>query len=99
MAKHRAPEKAPFMAADAYGKSLRGLSCNLLVKDVPRSVKFQIEVLGARAVYTDPDFAVMRFADPLGGEVAEWMLHADHTYGSHPLLGLTGDGALRGVGV
>jgi uncharacterized glyoxalase superfamily protein PhnB len=27
------------------------------------------------------------------------MLHADHTYGDHPLLALTGDGALRGAGV
>jgi catechol 2,3-dioxygenase-like lactoylglutathione lyase family enzyme len=99
MAKHRAADQVPFMAADAYGRSLRGLSFNLLVKDVPRSVKFQTEVLGARLVYADADFAVLRFADPLGGEAAEWMLHADHTYGAHPLLGLTGDGALRGIGI
>lgn len=98
MAKHRAPDQAPFMTADAYGRSLRGLSFNLLVKDVARAVKFQAEVLGARAAYVDPDFAVMRFADPLHGDGAEWMLHADHTYGAHPLLGLTGDGALRGIG-
>ena len=26
------------------------------------------------------------------------MLHADHTYGEHPLLALTGDGAIRGAG-
>ena len=31
-----------------------------------------------------------------GGQ--QWMLHADHTYADHPLLGLTGDGALRGAG-
>jgi uncharacterized glyoxalase superfamily protein PhnB len=27
------------------------------------------------------------------------MLHADHTYGGHPLLALTGDGAVRGAGI
>jgi len=99
MAKHRAPDQTPFMAADAYGKSLAGLSVNLLVKDVARAVKFQTEVLGARLVYGDADFAVLRFADPAHGGTAEWMLHADHTYGTHPLLGLTGDGALRGAGI
>lgn len=99
MAKHRGQDQTPFMAADAYGRSLKGLSFNLLVQDVTRSIKFQTEVLGARVVYADPDFAVLRFADPAGGETAEWMLHADHTYGNHPLLGLTGDGMLRGVGV
>ena len=35
----------------------------------------------------------------LPGGTVEWMLHADHTYGDHPLLALTGDNALRGVGV
>jgi hypothetical protein len=28
----------------------------------------------------------------------EWMLHADHTYHDNPLLRLTGDGTMRGVG-
>ena len=41
----------------------------------------------------DADFAVLAH----GGQ--QWMLHGDHTYHSNPLLGLTGDGALRGVGV
>lgn len=91
MAKLRAGE--PFMPADAYGRSLRGLGINLLVRDVARAVAFQTGVLGATAVYADPDFAVLR----LGG--GEWMLHADHAFADHPLLALTGDGALRGVGV
>jgi catechol 2,3-dioxygenase-like lactoylglutathione lyase family enzyme len=83
----------PWMTAPDYGRSLRGLSINLLVKDVARAVDFAREVLGARLVYGDADFAVLR------REGAEWMLHADHTYGNHPLLALTGDGALRGAGV
>jgi catechol 2,3-dioxygenase-like lactoylglutathione lyase family enzyme len=91
MAKLRRGE--PFMAADAYGRSLSGMGVNLLVRDIARAVAFQREVLGCTAVYADPDFAVMRHG---GGE---WMLHADHTFADHPLLALTGDGALRGVGV
>ena len=61
----------PWMPADEYGRSLRGLSINLLVADVARSKAFQTEVLGAELVYADPDFAVLR------GFGGEWMLHAE----------------------
>ncbi len=87
-------DQVPWMSPPDYGRSLRGFQVNLLVKDVARSVAFAREVLGASVIYADPDFAVLRH-----GERSEWMLHADHTYGSHPLLGLTGDGAVRGAGV
>lgn len=93
MVKKRGEQEQPWMTAPDYGRSLRGLSINLLVKDVARAVAFAREVLGAELVYGDADFAVLR------REGAEWMLHADHTYGSHPLLALTGDGVLRGAGV
>ena len=92
MAKQRGTRE-PWMAAPDYGRSLRGFHVNLLVKQVARSVAFAREVLGATVVYDDPDFAVLRHG------TAEWMLHADHSYGNHPLLALTGDGALRGAGV
>ncbi len=82
----------PWMPADAYGRSLKGFGVNLLVRDVPRAVAFQTAVLGVELVYADRDFAVLRHG------AQEWMLHADHTYGEHPLLGLTGDGAIRGAG-
>jgi uncharacterized glyoxalase superfamily protein PhnB len=91
MAKLRTGE--PFMAADTYGRSLRGMGVNLLVRDVARAVAFQAGVLGCGVAYADPDFAVVRH----GG--SEWMLHADHSFADHPLLALTGDGALRGVGI
>jgi catechol 2,3-dioxygenase-like lactoylglutathione lyase family enzyme len=97
MTKLRAPGQEPFMSAADYGRSLRGLGINLLVRDVARSVAFAREVLGATVVYSDPDFAVLRHGSGESG--AEWMLHADHTYSSHPLLTLTGDGAIRGAGV
>jgi len=83
----------PWMPADQYGRSLTGFGVNLLVRDVARSVAFQTGVLGVELVYADADFAV------LGQAGRQWMLHADHTYGDHPLLALTGDGAIRGAGI
>ena len=80
------------MSADEYGRSLRGLTINLLVRDIEPAVAFAREVLGAEPVYSDPDFAVLRHGP------SEWMLHADHTYRDHPLYrSLSADGA-RGIG-
>ena len=58
-----------FMSADAYGRSLRGLGINMLVRDVARSVGFLGDILGVEAVYRDQDFAVCRY------QGQEWMLH------------------------
>ena len=87
----------PWMAVDAYGRSLTGMGVNLLVREVARSVAFLTEVLRLETVYADADFAVLRHGGREGGQ--DVILHADHTYAAHPLLALTGDGALRGVGV
>jgi catechol 2,3-dioxygenase-like lactoylglutathione lyase family enzyme len=91
------------MAADAYGRSLRGMGVNLLVREVARSVAFLTEVLALDLVYADADFAVLRYGNREGGGQEgggqDVILHADHTYAEHPLLALTGDGALRGAGV
>ncbi len=82
----------PWMPAPDYGRSLEGLTINLLVSDVAAALAFHREVLDAEVVYDDPDFAVLRRGS------AEWMLHADHTYKDHPLYGsLTGELA-RGIG-
>ncbi len=83
----------PWMAAAEYGKSLRGLGLNLLVRDVARAIRFQRAVLGAEVVYSDPDFAVLRAC---GGE---WMLHADHAYLDHPMHGIAATAEGRGAGL
>lgn len=80
-------------SGETYGRALRGFGVNLLVRDVLASVAFLVEVMGVEQVYSDADFALMRH------QGMEFMLHADGTYHSNPLLGLTGDGAVRGVGV
>ena len=82
----------PWMAADDYGRGLRGLTVNLLVRDMDAALPFYREVLDATVVYSDADFAVLRRGE------AEWMLHADHTYSDHPLRGSLDGDLHRGVG-
>jgi catechol 2,3-dioxygenase-like lactoylglutathione lyase family enzyme len=82
----------PWMPAPDYGRSLHGLTLNLLVRDVAALLPFHREVLGAEIIYHDPDFAVFRYGE------AEWMVHADHTYLEHPLHQTLASGVARGVG-
>ncbi len=81
--------------APAYARRLRGLGVNLLVRDIRRALPFHLEVLGAECLYDDEDFAALRHT-AADGTVAEWMLHADHSYDHHPLGGLLGEA--RGCG-
>ncbi len=71
-------------AAD-YGKNLKGIGFNLLVRDVEKTIEFSKTVLQADIRYWNEDFAVLALGD------AEWMLHADHTYSDNPLLGFVRD--------
>jgi catechol 2,3-dioxygenase-like lactoylglutathione lyase family enzyme len=48
------------------------------VRDVEASLRFYREVLGVTVDYADLDFAALK----AGG--TEFMLHADHTYDTHP---------------
>jgi uncharacterized glyoxalase superfamily protein PhnB len=91
--KKRAPDKTPPVAAPEYGRMLRGVGFNLLVRDVARSVHFAAEVLGATSFYDDADFAAMKLN---GGD---FMFHADHTYGGNPLSGVVAGAEARGAGV
>ncbi|MBM3519029.1 MAG: glyoxalase [Alphaproteobacteria bacterium] len=80
------------MPAPEYGRSLRGLTINLLVRDIAAALPFHREVLAAASVHVDEDFAVFRHGD------AEWCLHADHTYDRHPLYPQLMGVAPRGMG-
>jgi uncharacterized glyoxalase superfamily protein PhnB len=82
----------PVSAAD-YGRSLRGLGFNLIVSDVPRAVKFAVDVLGATVFFANDSFAAMKL---VGGD---FMFHADHTYHANPLSGQVRAADARGVGV
>lgn len=91
--KKRRPDQSPPVSASKYGRALKGLGFNLLVRDVGRAVKFATEVLGAVSYYDDEDFAAMKLA---GGD---FMFHADHTYQGHPLMGVVAGIEGRGAGV
>jgi len=90
MTKKRTGE--PWMPANAYGRSLPRFTVNLLVEDIPRSVVFYQEVLGAAVRYSDPDFAAVTLPG------LEFMLHADHTYDQHPWYSRLVRGEDRGLG-
>ena len=80
------------MSAGDYAKRLSGLTVNLLSEDVEAVVPFHTRVLGATAEYVCVDFASFAFGD------VTWMVHADHTYDSHPLYRMLKRGLDRGVG-
>lgn len=85
----------PWMPADAFGRTLTGLSLNLVVRDIARSLPFYAEVLGLRALYADADFAALAVPGPGG---ARLMLHADHTYDGMPTAVALASAGPRGVG-
>lgn len=81
------------MSAAYYGKSLRGLGFNLIVRDLTRSISFAEHVLGATVFFRTPNFAAMK----LNG--SDFMFHADETYHANPLRGSLASQEARGIGV
>jgi catechol 2,3-dioxygenase-like lactoylglutathione lyase family enzyme len=82
----------PWMASDAYGKTLAGLSLNLIVRDVQRSVPFYRDVLGFTVHYSDEDMAALQL------DATQVVLHADHTYDKQPWAPRLPEAAKRGLG-
>jgi catechol 2,3-dioxygenase-like lactoylglutathione lyase family enzyme len=82
-----------FMSADEYGRTLVGLSLNLIVRDVARSAPFYRDVLGFRVLHQTADYAALE------RDGAKVQLHADHTYTRQPWGARLGEGGKRGFGV
>jgi len=82
----------PSMTAADYGRTLQGLSLNLIVRDVARSLPFYTQVLGLTALYSDADFAALE------GHGVRLQLHADHTYERMPWAARLGQDGPRGLG-
>ena len=82
----------PWMASDAYGKTLAGLSLNLIVRDVAASVPFYRDVLGMTVHYADADMAALQL------DTTQIVLHADHTYDKQPWAGRLAAVGKRGLG-
>ncbi len=79
--------------APDFGRSLTGLTVNLLVQDVPREVAFLTRVFGMTAHRAGRDFAIMVYGEQV------FQLHADHTYHANPLPSLLPEAGARGAGV
>ena len=80
------------MTAAEYGRTLTGLSVNLIVRDVARSIPFYTDVLQLRLLYSDGDFAAFE------REGVRLQLHADHTYERMPWASRLRDDSRRGLG-
>ena len=80
------------MSAADYGRTLVGLTLNLLVRDVATSLPFYTEVLGLRDLHHDPDFAALE------REGVRLVLHADHTYAAQPWAPRLAERGKRGFG-
>lgn len=86
------------MPADAYGRTLAGLSLNLIVRDVARSLPFYRDVLGFAVRYADVDFAALEHQGITGSGAFKLQLHADHTYDATPWHAELAAGVRRGLG-
>jgi catechol 2,3-dioxygenase-like lactoylglutathione lyase family enzyme len=82
----------PWMTAAEYGRTLSGLSVNLIVRDVARSIPFYTDVLQLRLLYSDEDFAAFE------RDGARLQLHADHTYARMPWASRLSEDSRRGLG-
>lgn len=80
------------MTAAEYGRTLSGLSVNLIVRDVSRSIPFYTDVLQLRLLYSDEDFAAFE------RDGARLQLHADHTYARMPWASRLTEDSRRGLG-
>jgi len=79
-------------AAD-FGRALRGIGLNILVRDVLRQVAFLQSVFGMQAHRVSADFAILLY----GAQV--FQLHSDGTYHANPLLALVPENPSRGAGI
>jgi catechol 2,3-dioxygenase-like lactoylglutathione lyase family enzyme len=80
-------------SASEYGRSLKGMGVNLIVRNLAQSITFASQVLGAKVSFSTPNFAAMTF------EGSDFMFHVDETYKTNPLFGSLQGGEARGIGV
>ncbi len=83
----------PWMSAREFGRTLEGLTLNLIVREVARSLPFYRDVLGFEVLYSDPDFAALR------GHGTTLQLHADHTWEAIPWASRLARLGRRGLGL
>lgn len=80
------------IGAGDFGRSLRGLGLNILVRDVASLTAFLVDVFEMKAFQATADFAILTYGDDV------FQLHSDGTYHSNPLLSLVPELGARGGG-
>lgn len=81
------------VSAEDFGKSLRGLGLNLLVRNVRETAAFLADVFEVGIHRLSDDFAIVTYGDEV------FQLHSDGTYSANPLLGLLPENPPRGAGI
>ena len=81
------------VSAEDFGKSLRGIGINMLVRDVRRTAAFLEDVFKVDVHRLSDDFAIITYGDQV------FQLHSDGTYHSNPLLTLLPENPPRGAGL
>jgi len=81
------------VSAGDFGKSLRGIGLNILVRDVRRTVAFLETVFEVGVHRLSDDFAIITYGEDV------FQVHSDGTYHANPLLSLLPENPPRGAGV
>jgi predicted enzyme related to lactoylglutathione lyase len=81
------------VSAGDFGRSLKGVGINLLVRDVVAECAFLETVFKTKSHQVSADFAIVTYGDDV------FQLHSDGTYHSNPLLGLVPENPPRGGGI
>ena len=84
-------KKDPWKSASEYSKDLSGLTINLLVEDIKRSIYFLQKIIKAKIIYQDPDFAAIE------GFGSRWCIHSYHTYDNHLYINIVKSSKLKGL--
>tara|TARA_B100001093_G_scaffold451853_1_gene459560 strand:+ start:156 stop:587 length:432 start_codon:yes stop_codon:yes gene_type:complete len=83
----------PWKPASDYSRELIGLTVNLLVNNISKATQFSANVIEAKIIYEDIDFAAIE------GFGSKWCFHADHTYDKNPLTNFVSLKNKRGNGI
>lgn len=81
------------ISAEDFGRDLKGIGLNILVRDVLSQCQFLEAVFDMQTHRATADFAIVTY----GTQV--FQLHSDGTYHANPLLGLLPENPPRGAGV
>lgn len=79
--------------AKDFGHALRGVSVNLLVRDVPAQAAFLRAVFDMQTHRISADFAIVLHAGQ------PFQLHSDRSFARHPLYALLPEAGPRGAGI